>query len=140
MAPRKGWLDWLLSEDRRQTRRRKTLPLVAYYWDGAQPISHPVRDLSPTGFYLFTEHRWYPGTILAVTLQRTGVSADDPDRAISINAKVVRSAADGVGFEFILPERDPSRAPLPGLPAPMIDRKTLGAFLKAVDGDATGKE
>lgn len=139
MTPRKGWLDWLLSEDRRHTRRRKSLPLVAYYWDGAQPISHPVHDLSSTGFYLLTDHRWYPGTILAVTLQRTEASAEDQDRAISINARVIRSGSDGVGFEFVLPERDSSHAPLPGLPAAMIDRKTLDAFLAAVKGSTTGQ-
>jgi hypothetical protein len=134
MAPGKGWLDWLLSDERRQARRRKSLQLVAYYWDGAQPISHPVRDVSSTGFYLFTEHRWYLGTVLAVTLQRTEVGSDDPGRAISVNAKVVRSGSDGVGFEFLLPESERDIRSLPGLPAPLIDKKHLRSFLDRING------
>ena len=133
MAPGKGWLDWLLSDERRLARRRKALPLVAYYWDGAQPISHSVRDVSTTGFYLFTEHRWYLGTILAVTLQRTEAGSEDPERAISVNAKVVRSGADGVGFEFLMREGEKDPRGLPGLPAPLLDKKHLKSFLDRIN-------
>lgn len=132
MAPGKGWLDWLLSEERRKARRRASIALVAYYWDGAQPVSHTVRDVSSSGFYLFTDHRWYLGTVLAVTLQRTGVETDDPARAISVNAKVVRAGADGVGFEFLLPESGRDARSLPGLPAPPIDKKHLMSFLDRI--------
>ena len=134
MAPGKGWLDWLMSEERRQARRRKSLALVAYYWDGANPVAHPVRDASSTGFYLFTEHRWYLGTVLAVTLQRTGAEADDPERAVAVNARVVRTGEDGVGFEFLLPENEREASRLPGLPAALIDKKHLKRFLDRVGG------
>jgi hypothetical protein len=122
-----------MSEERRQARRRKSLPLVAYYWDGANPVAHPVRDASATGFYLFTDHRWYLGTVLAVTLQRTGADADDPERAIAVNARVVRAGEDGVGFEFLLPETERDIRKLPGLPAPLIDKKHLTSFLDRLD-------
>lgn len=131
MAPGKGWLKWLTADDeRRKALRRKPVPLVAYYWDGAQPVSHAVRDVSASGFYLFTDHRWYLGTVVAVTLQRTGVEANDPERAISINAKVVRAGSDGVGFEFLLPETEKELRKLPGLPAPLIDKRHLQRFLE----------
>lgn len=129
MAPGKGWLDWLLSQERRQARRRQSLSLVAYYWDGAHPVAHPVRDASAAGLYLVTEHRWYPGTVLAMTLQRTTAAMDDPERAVAVNARVVRSGEDGVGFEFILPQKGARLPPLPGSPAPSIDRKRLMSFL-----------
>lgn len=132
MAPGKGWLNWLMSDERRKALRRKSLQLVAYYWDGANPVAHPVRDVSSTGFYLFTDQRWYLGTILAVTLQRTEADDDDPQRAISVNARVVRVSEDGVGFEFLLPESGRDVRKLPGLPVPMIDKKHLMSFLDRV--------
>jgi hypothetical protein len=132
MAPGKGWLDWLLSEERRRARRRKSIPLVAYYWDGAQPVAHQVVDASPSGIYLLTDHRWYPGTILAMTLQRIGVKEGEPERAISVNMKVVRSGEDGVGFEFVLPGKDKGGRQPPGLPGTMIDKKQLQSFLSHV--------
>jgi Flp pilus assembly protein TadG len=138
MAPGKGWLDWLLSEERRQGRRRKSLPLVAYYWDGANPIAHQVRDASPTGLYLMTDHRWYPGTVLAMTLQHTGAEADDPQRAISINAKVVRTGEDGVGFEFVLPAKKGGHVP-PGMPTATIDKKRLQSFINRVTETRIGE-
>ena len=131
MAPGKGWLDWLLSEERRRARRRKSIPLVAYYWDGAQPVAHQVIDASPSGIYLLTDHRWYPGTILAMTLQRTGVEAGEPERAIAVNVKVMRSGEDGVGFEFVLPDKDSKQKPV-SLPAEAIDKKQLQSFLSRV--------
>ena len=138
MAPGKGWLDWLMSEERRQARRRKSLALVAYYWDGANPVAHPVRDASSTGFYVFTDHRWYLGTILAITLQRTGADTDDPERAIAVNARVVRAGNDGVGFEFLLPENEREASRLPGLPAPLIDKKHLKSFLDRIGASDEG--
>jgi Flp pilus assembly protein TadG len=143
MAPGKGWLDWLLSEERRQGRRRKSLPLVAYYWDGANPVAHQVRDASSSGLYLMTEHRWYPGTVLAMTLQHTAVDADDPQRAIAVNARVIRTGDDGVGFEFILPEKAKELQQLSGMPAPLINKKRMKTFLDRVGerkiGDTKGQ-
>jgi hypothetical protein len=130
MAPGKGWLEWLLSEERRQGRRRKSLPLVAYYWDGGSPVAHRVRDASQTGLYLVTEHRWYPGTVVAMTLQRTGTAPEDPERAIAVNARVVRAGEDGVGFEFILSESNIQPWRQPGMPATLVDRKRLRYFLE----------
>ena len=35
--------------------------MAAYYWNGAAPKAHTVRDISSTGLYVVTEERWYPG-------------------------------------------------------------------------------
>ncbi|HWB33615.1 MAG TPA: TadE/TadG family type IV pilus assembly protein [Acidobacteriaceae bacterium] len=138
MAPGKGWLDWLLSEERRHARRRKSVPLVAYYWDGATPIAHTVRDVSPSGLYLLTEHRWYPGTVLAMTLQRTEAETDDAERAIAVNARVVRAGEDGVGFEFIVPEKNQDPRQHAGLPIPLVSRKQLQSFFSRL-GETKGQ-
>jgi hypothetical protein len=96
------------SSERRKGRRKSPLPLVAYfYWNGGVPEPRQVRDVSPTGMYLLTEQRWYPKTLITMTLMRSDKPSDDPDRCLTINVKVVREDSTGVGFEFVpsLPER-----------------------------------
>ena len=66
----KRWIEWLFSEDRRRATRYQSLPLVAYYWDGAEPEAHGVLDASLTGLYLLTKQRWYPGTDAAKSARR----------------------------------------------------------------------
>jgi len=99
------------TEDRRRTKRKEYPPLVAYYWDGGSPRAHDIKDISSTGFYLFTEERWYPGTQVMILLQRPGESGNDPERSITVNAMVVRFGIDGIGFAFIMPEKSSARGP-----------------------------
>ncbi len=61
--------------DRRRSDRMPAPKLGVYYWTGAKPEQHEVRDISPTGIYIVTEERWYLGTIVKMTLQMTD-SAD----------------------------------------------------------------
>jgi hypothetical protein len=63
-----------------------------------------VRDISPTGVYIVTDERWYPGTVVRVTL----TDRHDPtaDRTITVNATAVRFGNDGVGLEFVLENDD----------------------------------
>jgi hypothetical protein len=96
------WLEQLSFRDRRKTTRQESPHLVAHYWDGAAPLAHRIRDISSTGLYLLTEQRWYPGTLVRILLQRTDVAETDPDRSITVNAKVVRSGSDGVGLALVL--------------------------------------
>jgi hypothetical protein len=98
------WLESLSSRERRKAPRREVPNLVAHYWDGAAPLAHRIRDISTSGLYLLTEQRWYPGTLVRILLQRTGVAETDPDRSITVNAKVVRSGSDGVGLTLVLLE------------------------------------
>ena len=69
----KRWLEQLIAKDkeRRRAERQPAPPLVVYYWDGAAPAAHAVRDVSLTGMYLATEQRWYPNTLIRMTVVRT---------------------------------------------------------------------
>ena len=92
--------------DRRRGVRIVDTSVVAYYWNGSVPLPHRVRDISRTGIFLFTEERWYPGTMLQLTLDfKTGTAitpaAAAPVESTRVWSKVVWFEADGVGFEFM---------------------------------------
>ena len=69
--PPKSWLQRWWSPDPRRAPREPAKGLAAYYWTGAPPAAHSIRDISSTGLYVVTEERWYPGTLVLMTLQRT---------------------------------------------------------------------
>ena len=127
------WLNRLTLRNERTDERDDRLPLVAHYWDGGPPIGHTVRDISRRGMYLFTEQRWYPGTLVMVSLQREDLSEDDPDRCLMVKAKVVRQGFDGVGFTFVTPD-DPERISRENL-QDGADRKTIDRFLRRFNDD-----
>jgi Flp pilus assembly protein TadG len=130
----KSCLNWLFAEDRRQAQRLQSLPLVAFYWDGKEPVAHAVLNISSSGLYLLTDQRWYPGTVVTVILQRAKATDTDPNRAISVHGKVVRSASDGVGLEFIWSrDHDPLRRH--DHPAKEADMKTFKSFVKNLQAD-----
>ena len=109
-------IDWLTgastpSESRRASRAFEP-KVVVYYWDGSVPAGHQLRDVSPTGAYLYTSERWYPGTIIRLLLQRKDIQGKDTpstggDTAMgapssaSIPARVLRHGSDGVAVEFL---------------------------------------
>ena len=130
----KSWFARLFSEERRRAPRHRSLPLVAYYWDGGEPVAHGILDASATGFYLLTQHRWYPDTVLAMTLQRVRAAATDSTRAIAVNARAVRAGADGVGLAFVFTEGDRSLQAR-SLPTKAAGRRELRRFLKRVHSD-----
>ena len=130
----RNWLDWLFSQERRGGKRRTSIPLVAYYWDGAEPVPHAVLNASSTGMYLLTQQRWYPGTLVAMTLQRAKAAPTDPERSITVNAKVVRAGADGVGLAYVLAPTSGSSDAYGPL-GTLTDRKTLEKFLQRLDAD-----
>jgi Flp pilus assembly protein TadG len=130
----KGFFDWLFSQERREGKRRASLPLVAYYWDGAEPVPHAVLNASATGMYLLTQQRWYPGTVVTMTLQRAKAAPTDPERSIAVNAKVVRAGKDGVGLSYVLaPGREVRRAD--ESMATVADLKSLNRFFERVRAD-----
>jgi hypothetical protein len=63
--------------DNRKAQRLDAPMLVAYYWDGATPNAHPIRNISSQGFYLLTEERMRPGTVITMTLQRSSPKKED---------------------------------------------------------------
>lgn len=106
----KEWLRSILSQDRRDAQRHPSPRLLAYYWDETKATVHSLRDISLSGFFLLTEDRWYPGTVVLIQLQRTDDSRyAGSARSIAVQSKVIRFGADGVGFRVVAPEAAGSR-------------------------------
>jgi hypothetical protein len=102
--------------------------LVAHFFTGGAPQPHEIRDMSLTGLYVVTTERWYPGTLIRMTLTRQDTGQSISDRSITVQAKSVRWGNDGVGLEFVFAppksKRD-ARSPLE-----TVDSAELQAFLK----------
>jgi Flp pilus assembly protein TadG len=131
-----SWIKKLTSSDHRKAPRMEAPLLVAYYWDGSVPMSHEIRNISATGFYLLTRERWHPGTVVTMTLQRTAGTEEssDPERYISVLSKVVRLGQDGVGFSFVpLEAKGPDSTNVPRNKP--VDKKALGRFLEQLGLD-----
>src|ERR1039458_8406907 len=75
--------------------------LAAYSWTGAAPKAHSIKDISSTGLYVVTEERWYPGTLILMTLQVTGDGEEGFEHAIVVHSRAIRWGNDGVGLQFI---------------------------------------
>jgi Flp pilus assembly protein TadG len=109
-----GLLIWLVKQGppRKKRAMRYANPgLVAYYWDGGAPKKHAVKDISPTGVYVYTKELWCVGTIVALTLQdagdREGKAAVPP---IVLPCRVVRHGEDGIGFNFMFQGNEARKA------------------------------
>jgi uncharacterized protein len=124
------FLRWL-STDRRASKRHPLPGLVAYYWTGGAPEAFHIGDISSHGLYLLTDERWFPGTMILMTLQRTNTDGDDPDDFISVLTKVIRWGSDGLGLSFV-----PSNTVDLNTGAPLPDRgvgkKALYRFIQRV--------
>ncbi len=103
----KSWLQRWWSPDPRSApdlrdAPRELLPgLAAYYWTGAAPKAHSIKDISSSGLYVVTEERWYPGTLILMTLQTSEDVEVNTENAISVHSRAVRWGNDGVGLQFI---------------------------------------
>ncbi len=102
-----SWLEKFVTPEADRAERRRVDQFAAYRWNGSAMAHDMVRDISSSGFYLVTQERWQPGTILAFTLQREGPLELDPARRVTTQAKVVRCGPDGVGFSFLWAKDDP---------------------------------
>jgi hypothetical protein len=129
MNAMKNWLNWMFSRERRHDHRQARPHLLAYYWNGGIPEPHELRDVSSDGFYLLIPERWYPGTLVMVSLQRMGTAEYDAERAITVQARVVRLGDDGVALELVTQ----SESVLHGV-GNGADRKTLRCFLRRLSG------
>jgi len=109
VRPPKNWLERWWSPDPRKAPRESGQGLAAYYWNGATPKAHSVRDISSTGLYVVTEERWYPGTLVLMTLQTTEDGEKTGERSISVMSRAVRWGNDGVGLQFMLPDEKQER-------------------------------
>jgi hypothetical protein len=89
-------------------------------------MAHGIRNISFSGLYVVTEERWYPGTLVLMTLQRNDLGEEMAERSIAVQTRAVRWGPDGVGLQFILPdEQDRVSAQLPDA----ADRRVIGRFL-----------
>lgn len=122
------WWESLFSKDRRKTNRVHDPKLAVYYWMDARPEQHEVRDISPTGIYVVTDERWYPGTTIKMTLQRTDGHEETLERHIVVESKAVRWGDDGVGLTFVLPDKSGTPKGTQSI-LDIADKKTLQKFL-----------
>jgi hypothetical protein len=135
-----GWLKKLVSSDRRRKERIRVAGLVAHYWTGASPMAQDILDISATGSYLLTNERWYPGTVIKLTLQygegkeNLLLSESKLTSTVEIMAQVVRTGPDGVGLRFVFPGSDGSESKGPDA-SRCLDRKALEKFLERVMAD-----
>ncbi|MGD0800548.1 MAG: PilZ domain-containing protein [Terracidiphilus sp.] len=134
VKPPKSWLERLWSPDprkapdQRKSTRGPAPGLAAYYWTGAAPKAHIIRDISASGLYIVTEERWYPGTLILVTLQGED-GEDSVENSISVHSRAVRWGNDGVGLQFIPQDAPAARNGL----NPMVngaDKRELEFFLE----------
>ena len=137
--PKRGWLSRFLSPEPADARKSARLPvagLVAHFFTGGAPVAHEIRDVSATGLYVVTTERWYPGTIIRMTLSKPDVGQSPAERSITIQAEAMRWGNDGVGLRFVLAA--PGK---PGQGTPnefgAINSKQLGQFLKGVPTGST---
>lgn len=124
----RNWLQRWWSPDPRKAPRVHTPGLAAYYWNGEAPAAHGIRDISSTGLYVVTEERWYPGTLVLMTLQRSELSEEFAESSVAVQSRAVRWGPDGVGLQFVLhDDRDRRRGDAPILDA--ADRREFERFL-----------
>jgi uncharacterized protein len=124
------FLRWL-STDRRASKRHPLPGLVAYYWTGGAPQAFHIADISNVGIYLLTDERWFPGTLILMTLQRTNTDGDDPDDFISVLTKVIRWGSEGVGLTFVPSNTVDLNSGEP-LPDTGVGKKALHRFIQRV--------
>jgi uncharacterized protein (UPF0333 family) len=98
-----NWLNRLFGSDRRARVRFSSPDLVVFCWEAGESIPHSVLDASSSGMLMATDERWFPGTIIALTLQRKGAHEYDRNRAVAVKGEVVRVDKRGIGIEFIVP-------------------------------------
>ncbi len=127
-SPR-NWLERWWSPDPRQAPREAGTGLAAYYWNGAPPKAHSIRDISSSGLYVLTEERWYPGTLILMTLQRSDAADETAELSIAVKSRAVRWGNDGVGLQFVLPSAQELRNGY-NPQADGADRKALDRFLR----------
>jgi len=115
--------------DARKAARQPVAGVVAHFFTGGAPIAHEIRDVSVTGLYVVTAERWYPGTIIRMTLSKPDVGQSPAERSITIQAESMRWGNDGVGLRFILAAPGKAgKSVVDGLGA--VDVKRLSNFLK----------
>lgn len=135
VRPPKDWRHRWWSPDPRSAPRERAPGLAAYYWNGTAAKAHSVRDISATGLYVVTEERWYPGTLVLMTLERTDTGEEIAERSISVLSRAVRWGNDGVGLQFVLSDESDSRRVV----KPQLEGATRKEFTRFLEQLRKGK-
>jgi len=116
---------WLLqeSDEPRRAPRSAQPEVIVHYWEGSAKGGREVRDISDSGAYIFTEERWYPGTIIRLVVEGQRMTVPDggaraPVASICLASRVARHGSDGVAIEFVFGSDE--------------ERKALRNFLAAI--------
>ena len=137
------WQQWLFPHppDHRCAPRIVVPGLIAHFFTGGVPVVHWIRDISWTGMYVKTAERWYPGTVVVMTLSDSIRPVHG--HSITVNTRVVRSGSDGVGVQLLLEtDRDLrlGRVPLIDGLVNSVNRRQFHQFLECVrTGRAEGR-
>jgi hypothetical protein len=130
----KNWLQRWLNPDPPDPRAapRAALPgLSAYFWTGGSPQPHDIRNVSSTGLYVVTDERWYPGTMVQMTLKKTGGYGATTEASITLLARANRWGNDGVGLSFVVRDLSKDRDGKVRQPDG-IEREVLEQFLARI--------
>jgi hypothetical protein len=120
---------WFHPEPADNRSNRRLFPgLIAYHWSGGTPQAYHLGNISESGFYLLTDERPYPGTLILMTLQRTDSAREKLEDTIAVYTKVIRWGPDGVGFAFVTSRF--AVADINNAEKHWADRNSLNAFLK----------
>ena len=87
--------------ERREDGRISVRDFDVFYSIGSKRKRSRVKDMSATGVYLQTEERWAPGTLVQLTLQRTGLLGQRSGPPLLLRARSIRAGEDGVGLTFV---------------------------------------
>jgi hypothetical protein len=135
VKPPKNWLERWWSPDPRKAPDQRSAPrepmpsIAAYYWTGAAPKGHAIRDISSSGIYVVTEERWYPGTLIMMTLQEGEYGEQSTEHSISVHSRAIRWGNDGVGLQFIPQDAPAAQSGLNPLVSG-ADQRELDQFLE----------
>jgi hypothetical protein len=103
-----NWLSQAPEKDRRISPRKRWPHLAAVETEGSSVAPYAVRDISTSGLYLLTEERWPLGTRVRMSLQRTDSLDDASMIPTTMELRVSRWGADGVGLEFVTADAEHS--------------------------------
>jgi len=115
--------------DQRKSERQLQPPLVGYLGMTHTSRSYDLGDISVSGFCLLTDERWTPGTEMPITLQRRSLPEGKDPESFTVQATVVRSAGNGVGFSIVLSEENSQAAYGNPLRVRWITRREMETFL-----------
>lgn len=120
----------LIFPDQRKNDRHLQPPLVGYLGMLRSSRPYDLSDISLSGFCLLTDECWTPGTEMPITFQRTNLPDGGKPESFTVQATVVRSGEDGVGFSIVLSEDDSKAAYGNPLNVRWISRPEMEQFLR----------